>query len=542
MRYVFVAALLLGVVSWTWAAENLMVNPSAEEVTDAGHLPGWGLYIGAGRATLTQSADYAHEGKASACLELTRWYTPPDEEDVPANHSISVAAMLGESNGYKPLNTMTCEPGTTYVFTFWYRGDVSNAKVSVTGWPADDADHTRRIHPQVAGGAMAPADEWRRCTGSFRASDEMTRFAVMVQVSGKEAEGFKLGRLYLDDVRITAKAFPDGELRAMWWGIKATDREAGMAEMLENLDKAQAAGFNTIFASIGTLYVATLDNPDMERGDPKAAWDYFGELIKAAKQRGIQVHAWFSPWIYKNTYRAPELREHPEWAEVNSDGVASGAGICFVRPEVRQYELDAIAKIIERYPDLAGIHIEEPGHSWGDYCYCDYCHDLCLKWFGVDIREDKRAARPIVRNLAAFMSTDFFARLRQLVMDTRPELWVSANGSGGLNPDWYIGRDWATWARRGYIDFYVPQLYTRDVNVFISRAGQTASLLGNTALVTGMAVSWSGIYPDRQDPEVLKAEIRAAREMGAAGFVVFHRYHFYDEHYQAVREVVGEAR
>ncbi|MFQ6097879.1 MAG: hypothetical protein ACE5O2_09150, partial [Armatimonadota bacterium] len=172
---------------------------------------------------------------------------------------------------------------------------------------------------------------------------------------------------------------------------------------------------------------------------------------------------------------------------------------------------------------------------------CDYCRRLCREWFGVDIREDPEAAKPVVRNLAAFMSTDFFARLRALMMERRPEMWLSANGSGGANPDWYIGRDWTTWARRGYIDFYVPQLYTRDVDAFRARALQTQKALGDCDIVTGMAVSWSGIYPDRQDPEVLKAEIRAARDVGAKGFVVFHRYHFYDEHFQAVREAVTGA-
>jgi hypothetical protein len=42
--------------------------------------------------------------------------------------------------------------------------------------------------------------------------------------------------------------------------------------------------------------------------------------------------------------------------------------------EVRKYELDLIEKIIDRYPDIVGIHIEEPGFNWGaDYCHCDYC-------------------------------------------------------------------------------------------------------------------------------------------------------------------------
>ena len=57
-------------------------------------------------------------------------------------------------------------------------------------------------------------------------------------------------------------------------------------------------------------------------------------------------------------------------------------------------------------------------------------------------------------------------------------------------------------------------------------------------MVTGMAVSWSGIYPQRQAPQVVKAEIAAVRELGAKGFIVFHRDHFYDEHLTAIREAV----
>ena len=49
-------------------------------------------------------------------------------------------------------------------------------------------------------------------------------------------------------------------------------------------------------------------------------------------------------------------------------------------------------------------------------------------------------------------------------------MWLSANGGGGDDAEWYIGRDWHTWARRGLIDFYVPQLYTKDVEHF-TKAG-----------------------------------------------------------------------
>ena len=178
-----------------------------------------------------------------------------------------------------------------------------------------------------------------------------------------------------------------------------------------------------------------------------------------------------------------------------------------------------IGKAIDRYADLAGVHIEEPGFNWGDdFCYCDYCRRFCQQTFGSDIRQNPPAAKAMLNNLAAFMCSDFFARLREMTMGKRPQVWLSANGSGGANPDWYIGRDWTTWARRGYLDFYVPQLYTRSVEHFAKEGEATKSCLGECDLVTGMAVSWSGIYPARQSPQLIAAEIAAARESWREGF------------------------
>lgn len=96
--------------------------------------------------------------------------------------------------------------------------------------------------------------------------------------------------------------------------------------------------------------------------------------------------------------------------------------------------------------------------NWGRYCYCEYCRRLCRDWYGLDLTGDPPDARPLLDHLAASCCTDFMLRLRQMLLARRPEMWLSANGSGGANADgdWRIGRDWGTWARRGYIDFYVP--------------------------------------------------------------------------------------
>jgi uncharacterized lipoprotein YddW (UPF0748 family) len=544
MRFATLAgAALAAILAGEARAEDLVVNPSAEQVAADGTPEGWGLYVGAGKMKLTATADEKHSGERSACLELIDWHTPQDAPDAAAKGSISGAIILAANNGYSAEGALECLPGANYVFSFWYKGDVASAAVSVTGWPSSDADHTQRVHHAVAGGgSLRPGPEWQRCTGSFRIQDGVERFALLIQTSGKPQDGYTLGKLYVDDAAIVPKVYPGGELRGIWCGLpKAQTREEGLPEIRDTLDKLKAAGLNTLLVWTESRYLAALDRPELQQAEPRAAWDALGEVIRAAKERGLQVHVWYSPWIYKAASRAVELEDHPEWAAVSADGVADRDGICFVRPEVRQFELDLLGRLIDRYPDLAGIHIEEPGFNWGaDYCYCDHCQQLCREWFGLDIRGDLTAAKPVVHNLAAFMCADFFARLRQMMMAKRPQMWLSANGSGGDNPDWYIGRDWTTWARRGYLDFYVPQLYTKSVEAFTQRGLLTKGRLGACDLVTGMAVSWSGIYPERQTPEVIQAEIAAARTLGAKGFVVFHLDHLYDEHLRAIREILND--
>lgn len=537
-----VATVLLGIAALaSTAAENLVANPSAEQVSIEGQPEGWGLYVGAGQMKLSSTVEDKHSGQRAACLELTDWHTPKDSPDAAALRSVSGAVILAPNNGYGSQGAIACTPGTRYAFSFWYKGDVASASVSVTGWPSPDSDHTQRFHHAVTGGSLRPSPRWQRCTGTFRIQGGVTRMALLIQVSGKQRDGFTLGKLYVDDAQIMPKCFPDGELRAIWCGLpKAKEREAGLREIGETVGKLKRAGLNTLLIWTESVYIAALDHVEFQQAEPRAAWDALGETIQAAKQHGLQVHVWYSPWVYKTVSRAVELKEHPDWAAVSAKGVVDKEGICFVRPEVRQFELDLLGKLLDRYPDLTGLHIEEPGFNWGaDYCYCDHCQQLCRQWFGVNIRQDLAAAKPVVHNLAAFMCSDFFARLRQLTLDKRPELWLSANGSGGDNPDWYIGRDWTTWAQRGYVDFYVPQLYTKSVDAFRQQGLRTKSRLGTCDLVTGMAVSWSGIYPERQTADVIKAEIGAARVLGAKGFVIFHLDHLHDEHWRALKEATA---
>ncbi|MCE5238214.1 family 10 glycosylhydrolase [bacterium] len=528
------AALLLVTAAF---AQNLAPNPGAEGAD--GKFPGFARYTGAGVATVASSVAEKHSGQGCACLDVTGWYHRPTESDTPANHTVNVALVLADNDGFTGKGALPGQAGELYAVSFWYKGDLPAATVRGMAWPGPESQSADRVQIPGLAETIVPGPQWRPFGATFRLPANAPYFAIQINATGLEKDGYRLGKVFVDDVRISVKSWPDGEMRAVWWwGPKErADRERCLAESTAMLDRLKATGFNTILLSVNSLVLAAVDRPELRDRAPGADWDWYGEVVKLATARGLQVHAWYAPWTYKRAYSSVEQIDHPDWKAVYAGGRAAEDAICFVRPESRQYQLDLLRRALERYPDLAGLHIEEPGHPT---CHCGYCAKLAQEWLGLDIVADPAGTEASLRNLAAFMNGDFFARLRGMVNAMRPEVWLSANGSAGANPDWSIARDWPTWSRRGYIDFYIPQIYTEDVARFGRLLGDTQGVLGGGTMVAGMAVSWTGIYPRRQDPQNIVAEIKAARQAGAKGFCVFRAALFEAPHWQALGEVIRE--
>jgi hypothetical protein len=164
---------------------------------------------------------------------------------------------------------------------------------------------------------------------------------------------------------------------------------------------------------------------------------------------------------------------------------------------------------------------------------------FCQENFGIDIRKNLEDAKPTVHSLAAFMCTDFFIRLRKMMNDKRPDMCLSANG-GDDDSEWYIGRDWHTWARRGLIDFYVPQAASKNIASFTHQVTRAKKSLNGCDMVPSIFVSWQAIAPKKQPPELIKTEIVTARKLGAKGFVIFAQATMEDGHYRAVGEAIHE--
>ncbi|MET8825317.1 family 10 glycosylhydrolase [Streptomyces sp. NPDC004610] len=273
-----------------------------------------------------------------------------------------------------------------------------------------------------------------------------------------------------------------GEMRGVWlatvvnrdWpsrtGLTAAQQRA---ELLTHLDRAVAAGLNTVMFQVRPCADALWPSPyepwsqyltGTQGKDP--GWDPLGTAVTEAHARGLELHAWFNPLrvamhtdLTRLTASHP-ARRNPGWTVPYGGKLYYNPGL----PEVRSFVQEAMLDAVARYP-VDAVH-------WDDYFYPypvagqvfddDAAYDAHGGSFATraDWRRDN--INRLVRDMAA------------AVRRTRPgtEFGISPFGvwrNAGTDPlgsdtramqsydDIYA--DTRRWVRENWVDYLCPQLY-----------------------------------------------------------------------------------
>jgi len=268
---------------------------------------------------------------------------------------------------------------------------------------------------------------------------------------------------------------------------RETARNQQKAQLLNILNRMEAANFNTIYFQVRTMsdafYRSNLPGEawsqflSSERGaDP--GWSPLGFLIEHAHARGIEVHAWLNPYRYSSSESNHGMLPtdyavtHPHWI---LDYVHSNNSRPFVTilnpgiPEVRQLIADIVEDIITNY-NVDGIVFDDYFYVSGTTNAMDQLQFESYNPNNLS-RVDWR-----IDNINQ-MILDVQARIKEV----RPEVvWgVSPAGvalgtnhttiahSYGIRPC-PSGQDWQraslsaspiAWLRDGSIDYISPQIY-----------------------------------------------------------------------------------
>lgn len=278
---------------------------------------------------------------------------------------------------------------------------------------------------------------------------------------------------------IQAQKYPKREFRAAWiqtvnGQFRGMPTEKVKQILIDQLNSLQGAGINAIIFQIrpeaDALYASKLEPwsrflTGVQGEVPNPYWDPMEFMIEECHKRGMEFHAWINPYRVKTTLKsqlAPGhiYNIHPEWFVKYGDQLFFDPAL----PESRRHICMVITDIVTRY-DVDAIHMD------------DYFYPYPIK--GQDFPDDESFARygGGFDNKGDWRRSNVNVLIKK-IHDTVRELkpWVKF----GISPfgvyrnqssdplgsktqalqnydDLYA--DVLLWAREGWVDYNIPQLY-----------------------------------------------------------------------------------
>lgn len=342
-----------------------------------------------------------------------------------------------------------------------------------------------------------------------------------------------------------------------WTGVGQAPDPAKIDEIVANV---AGAGFNAIFFQVraaGDAYytpglepwAARLTGSLWETLGHDPGWDPLARLIERAHAAGLEVHAYanvYPAWVSPPegygqlappattpaqmfdlfTYR-PDHPDHPgqyglgwtwrQYDEQLKPMLLSWGGYLWASPgldQVRDHIVAVMVDLVTRY-SVDGVHLDLVRYAGPQYSFDPWSNEAA----GAE-RSPQRDQWQRDR------VTDLMGRVYQQTTALRPHLWVSAavwpyyldQWGWGLSEgyaDYY--QDSKGWLALGVVDAIAPMLYGGVCDDFdrwrILMQDFVASAAGRHV--------YPGVGSGYADFDAIAARIRAARDAGAAGQVLF---------------------
>lgn len=277
----------------------------------------------------------------------------------------------------------------------------------------------------------------------------------------------------------TGSAYPKREFRAAWiqsvnGQFRGMPTEKLKQNLIGQLNSLQKAGINAIIFQVrpeaDALYASRLEPwsrflTGVQGKAPEPYWDPMQFMIDECHKRGMEFHAWINPYRTKTTLKselAPNhvYNIHPEWFVTYGDQLYFDPAL----PESCRHICMVVSDIVSRY-DVDAIHMD-------DYFYPypikgkDFPDDASFARFGGGFSNKGDWRRSNVNVL--------IKKLHETIREIKP--WVKfgvspfgiyrnessdplGSKTKGLQNYDDLYADVLLWAREGWIDYNIPQIY-----------------------------------------------------------------------------------
>ena len=335
------------------------------------------------------------------------------------------------------------------------------------------------------------------------------------------------------------------EMRGLWVVRTGLTSPAAVDRVVE---QAARGGFNALFVQVrgrGDAFYASelVARSELLRGQPPE-FDPLAQLLSRARARGIEVHAWINVLLAASFARPVPanhiLARHPEWAmipRVNAAAALAGRRdqlLAFARPFVADDDVEGyylspsapgvaehlegvVRELLGRYA-VDGFHLDFIRYPTRDH---DYSRAALEGFRGGPAAPAELLGGPAARpgawdDFRREAVTRLVERLVVTARATRPAVRLSAAVVADEGQALYQKHQaWPSWASLGLLDAVCPMAYTPEARLFRSQVEVALARAGARTAV------WAGVGAYRLETADLLARVRVAREVGAAGVVLF---------------------
>nr|WP_321479603.1 family 10 glycosylhydrolase [uncultured Bacteroides sp.] len=276
-----------------------------------------------------------------------------------------------------------------------------------------------------------------------------------------------------------AQKYPKREFRAAWiqsvnGQFKGVPTDIVKQRLIDQLNSLQGAGINAIIFQVrpaaDALYASKLEPwsrflTGVQGEAPNPYWDPMEFMIDECHKRGMEFHAWINPYRVKTTLKTKLASNHvynihPEWFVKYGDQLFFDPAL----PQSRKHICMVVSDIVARY-DVDAIHMD------------DYFYPYPIK--GVNFPDSASFARygggfDDIGDWRRSNVNLLIKKIHETIRDIKP--WVKfgvspfgvyrnqssdplgSNTQALQNYD-DLYADVLLWAREGWIDYNIPQLY-----------------------------------------------------------------------------------
>ncbi len=262
-------------------------------------------------------------------------------------------------------------------------------------------------------------------------------------------------------------------------------------------------------------------------------FDYVEAALKKAKEYGLKLHGWINPYRISHGSDITALSEENQgriWYEKGTGEVLlSGDRFYFnpARENVRRLIIDGVRELMEKYPELAGIHTDDYFYPEGMASQDSADYEAYVKNGGEMSLGDWR------RENVSILMREIYSAVKEYGSDR--VFSVSPDGKPEYSRD-SLFADVEKWcSEEGYCDIILPQIYfgfNNQKHPFDQSLEEWTELCkgSEVRLVPGLALykcgnedkyAGEGINEWQENSDIIKRQVMLIKDNDLHGFALY---------------------